>query len=113
MVILHAYDRLMRGLSHDIVHLLIKLDDISLVDSSYSYSHVDNVRDCQSGQSPCCCAVRNAPSVYDPTPTTPETLHSPVRPCCRSHWEREVGLSWTVIRDEILRLRDQQNGGTF
>jgi hypothetical protein len=69
--ILHAYHRLMRGPSHDIVHLLIKLDDISLVDSSYSCSHVDNVRDCQSGQSPCCCAVRNAPSV-NPTPTTPK-----------------------------------------
>lgn len=70
--ILHAYHRLMRGSSHDIVHLLIKLDDISLVDSSYSCSHVDNVRDCQSGQSSCCCAVRNTPSV-NPTPTTPQT----------------------------------------
>ncbi|KAH0340877.1 hypothetical protein KCU74_g27, partial [Aureobasidium melanogenum] len=71
ILILHAYHRLMRGSSHDIVHLLIKLADISLVDSSYSYSHVDNVRECQSGQSPCCCAVRNAPS-ENPTPTTPE-----------------------------------------
>jgi len=47
-------DRLVRGLSHDIVHLFNKLNDSSLVDSSHSFSHVDYVRG--SVKSPSCCA---------------------------------------------------------
>ena len=97
-------DRLVRGsISHDIVHLITKLDD-SLVDSSHSYSHVDNVR--VSVQA----AVR-----YGTLLSVLRILHQPPKfyTALYARVGSQLQLDRDQIRNGILCLRNQQNGGAL